>query len=72
MHRLARALPFVLTALLLGSCATVQPYQRGTLADPVMQGELIPESVFLEQHFLGTREASAGGYAIAGGGCGCN
>ena len=72
MIRLVQALPLLLVALLVSSCVTVHPWERAILSDPVMQGELIPEAVFLEQHFLGTREASAGGYAIAGGGCGCN
>ncbi len=62
----------LLTWPLLGSCVTVHPWNRAKLADPVMQPELIPESIFLEQHFVCTREASAGGYGIAGGGCGCN
>ena len=57
---------------LLAVCATVAPYERGRLADPIMQPEIVPEHTALEQHALVTREASAGGYAIAGGGCGCN
>jgi hypothetical protein len=72
MNRLAKALFSLIAVLLCGSCVTVHPWERAILSDPAMQGELIPEAVFLEQHFLGTREASAGGYAIAGGGCGCN
>ncbi len=72
MIRLSKALTLLIVALVCGSCVTVHPWERAILSDPVMQGELIPETVFLEQHFLGTREASAGGYAIAGGGCGCN
>ena len=62
----------ILAVLLLSGCATVRSYERELLADPVMQPELIPESLFLEQHFICTREGSAGGYAVAGGGCGCN
>ncbi len=72
MIRLLLSFSLVAVAVFASACATVRPWERGTLSDPVMQGELIPETVFLEQHFLGTREASAGGYAIAGGGCGCN
>ena len=56
----------------LGGCVTVHPWQRGERSDPVMQPELLPEQIALDQHFLVTVEASAGGYAVAGGGCGCN
>lgn len=53
-------------------CATVHAYERGKLADPVMAPEPVPEATFLDQHFIATVEASAGGYGVAGGGCGCN
>ena len=65
-------LPVLLALLLLAGCATVRPWEGEFLADPVMQPELVEETVFLEQHFVNTREASTGGYAVAGGGCGCN
>ncbi len=58
--------------LLLAGCATVHPWERARLADPVMAAEIIPEALSMEQHFLATVEASAGGYGVAGGGCGCN
>jgi hypothetical protein len=59
-------------ALALGAgCATVKPWQRGTLADPLMQPDLLPDQVILDQHFLLTVEGAAGGYDVAGGGCGC-
>lgn len=63
-----------LLALLVSTvgCVTVHPWQRGELSDPIMQPELLPEQIALDQHFLVTVEASAGGYAVAGGGCGCN
>ncbi|MCP4805126.1 MAG: DUF4266 domain-containing protein [Proteobacteria bacterium] len=61
-----------LVLVTLGACVTVRPYERELLADPVMQAEHIEDCLAQEQHFLATREASAGGYAIAGGGCGCN
>ncbi len=56
----------------IASCATVQPWERARLADPVMQAELLPEAAAMEQHFVATVEASSGGYGVAGGGCGCN
>ncbi len=62
----------LLCTLLFSGCVTVHPWERGLLADPVMQPELVPGAVELEQHMLATLEASAGGYGIAGGGCGCN
>ena len=61
---------FLFTAALSG-CATVHPWERSMLADPVMAPELVPDTILAEQHFLVIREASGGGYGIAGGGCGC-
>jgi len=67
-----RRLPLLLIAALAAGCATVKPFDRARLADPVMQPELIPECVAIDQHVLATLEASQGGYGVVGGGCGCN
>ena len=56
---------------LLGGCVTVRPWEREQLARPGMSLDPTPD-VEAEQHMLQSREASAGGYGTAGGGCGCN
>lgn len=55
----------------LSGCSTVKPYQRELLAQPSMQVDA-PLDRVVEQHMLESREASAGGFGGAGGGCGCN
>jgi hypothetical protein len=63
-----------LPLLLLGmsGCATVQPWERGTLADYTMRPDRDPLEDLLSEHVYFTREASAGGRGVGGGGCGCN
>ncbi len=62
----------VLGALALNSCATVQPWQRQTLAHRCMiLGRNAGEQT-LEQHAFQYREGAAGGFGGGGGGCGCN
>ncbi len=51
-------------------CATVEPYDKGFLASPLMtdsQGAKIS----LEEKFFSTQEGSAGGTEGMAGGCGC-
>jgi hypothetical protein len=62
---------FGLFAVSAVGCSTVKPYERELLAQPGMKLEATPE-VSAEQHMLESREASAGGFGGAGGGCGCN
>lgn len=61
-----------MTTILFSSCATVKPYEREYLADPIMEFDANKEEALLEMHFLLTREGSIGGYGGAGGGCACN
>lgn len=53
-------------------CATVQPYERETLARTDMQFEGAPEIEEGEQHATEVREGTVGGFGSGGGGCGCN
>ncbi len=53
-------------------CQHVQPWQRSTLADPVMQAGRDPLGTALGEHVYFSREAAAGGAGVGGGGCGCN
>jgi hypothetical protein len=58
-------------ALLLGGCATVQPWQRGRLADPAMVFDADPSQVAYMTHWQEAREGAAGGFGVQSGGCGC-
>ena len=60
--------------LLLSGCATsnVKPWQKGTLAMPVMSPQGDASLVALNEHVFTSKEASKGGGGVAGGGCGCN
>jgi hypothetical protein len=57
---------------LLTGCATVSPWQRGTLAKPEMAWSSDTLEGTLDSHIYFAKEASSGGSAAAGGGCGCN
>lgn len=64
----------ILVALLAAAgtgCATVRPYEREKLADPIMERENQFAKQTLEQKFFSTREGSIGGANGIGGGCGC-
>ena len=58
-------------ALAAGGCATVQPWQRGRLADPCMTFDANASQVAYMTHWQEAREASSGGYGVQSGGCGC-
>lgn len=66
----------VTAALLLPACSPalvrVKPYERGTLARPVMADSLDPLGSAMTEHAYFSREASFGGGGVGGGGCGCN
>jgi hypothetical protein len=59
-------------ALLGAGCATVEPWERGTLAEYGMRQDRDPFDDSLQEHVYFTREAAAGGRGVGGGGCGCN
>jgi Domain of unknown function (DUF4266) len=58
--------------LLATGCATVKPWQRESLADPIMQPDRNPMQVAQLEHVFFSREAASGGRSVGGGGCGCN
>lgn len=60
-----------ITFLSLMSCATVQPWQKGDLADPIMIFDENPIDVGIQEHYLNYREGSVGGTSAQSGGCGC-
>jgi hypothetical protein len=61
----------LLAALVIGGCATVQPWQRGRLADPAMEFDADASNVAYMTHWQEAREGSAGGFGVQSGGCGC-
>jgi hypothetical protein len=65
-------LSIVLSLAPLAGCVRVKPYQREQLSLAPMSSA--PEALedHFRQHWQESREGAAGGYAAAGGGCGCN
>jgi hypothetical protein len=55
----------------LTGCASVAPYERGTLAHPTMSAD-DPFTSPLDEHVRAVSEGAAGGLNGGGGGCGCN
>ncbi len=66
------ALSALALAGLLSGCRTVEPWERGTLADYTMRPDRDPLATTLSEHIYFTREAAAGGRGVGKGGCGCN
>jgi hypothetical protein len=58
--------------LATSGCVNVKPWQRGALADPIMQADRDPLGDRLYEHIYFSREAASGGRSVGGGGCGCN
>lgn len=61
-----------LTAVGLVGCSHVQPWERGTLAEPAMQADPYPIEALMNEHVYFSKEAASGGNSLSGGGCGCN
>ncbi len=62
-------------ALLLGGCSIqpwVKPYERGYLADPIMDPDRDRLASSHRRHVFDVREAASGAAGTSGGGCGCN
>ncbi|WP_395703206.1 DUF4266 domain-containing protein [Aquabacterium sp.] len=64
-------IPVVLAPVLLGACAEVAPWQRGTLAKPQMAVDPQPAQSALRAHVQASREAAGRNNPAEGGGCGC-
>jgi Domain of unknown function (DUF4266) len=58
-------------AVFVGGCATVQPWQRGRLADACMVFDGDGSQVAYMAHWQEAREGSSGGNGVQSGGCGC-
>ena len=72
MRRGVGFLLLVTCALGFSGCATVQPWERGYLADYTMRDDRDELEINMSEHMYFSREASAGGRGVGGGGCGCN
>lgn len=59
-------------ALFLAGCATVEPWQKGKLAQPGMALDFDALTARQSQQVFQSKEAARGGDTAAGGGCGCN
>ncbi len=62
-------------ALAGAGCATFVPpraWEKGELAKPAMQFDYDRLDVRTQQHTYTSKEGATGGYAVGGGGCGCN
>lgn len=59
---------------LLTGCGTltVEPWQKGALAQPQMQADPAPLLRAGDEHIQFSREGAAGGRGFSAGGCGCN
>jgi len=61
----------------LGGCASsdlvrVRPWERATLADPIMKPDRDPLATAMTEHVYFSRESASGGRGVGGSGCGCN
>jgi hypothetical protein len=56
----------------MAGCATVKPWEKERLADPIMSFERASREAARELHWIEAREGSTGGTGAAGGGCACN
>jgi len=70
MH-LARCATLLLMAA-LSACSTVPPWERGTLAKPVMSVDPPPQEKQQKLRTYGAKEGGAAATGVGGGGCGCN
>jgi len=70
MH-LARGATLLLMAMLSG-CSTVPPWERGTLAKPVMSVDPPPQEQQQKLRAYSAKEGGAAATGVGGGGCGCN
>ena len=62
----------VVALLATAGFATVQPWERGTLAKPVMAIEDPAHEMAQKLRTYGAKEGGASATGVGGGGCGCN
>lgn len=70
--RPALALAAALAASGCSFIEPVQPWEKGTLAQPAMTFDGGRLETKASEHVYTSREAATGGGGVGGGGCGCN
>lgn len=63
---------FCISVFLFCGCSQVEPWERGNLAEDVMQWDINQQKTALDRHIYSSKEGASGGGQSAGGGCGCN
>ena len=66
-----RILLLLAASLLLYGCATVKPWEKESLSDPIMIIDENPINAGIREHFLDYREGDEGATGAESGGCGC-
>ena len=69
-----KMIPVLLLCLAVSACSQlgVEAWERGILAKEEMQLISDPLEASIDDHIYFSKEASSGGSAFGGGGCGCN
>ena len=71
MKTLTRLLLLLAASILLYGCATVKPWEKESLSDPIMIIDENPINAGIREHFLDYREGVEGATGAESGGCGC-
>lgn len=66
-----RILLLLFAAALVSGCATVKPWDKESLSDPIMIIDENPINAGIKEHFLDYREGAEGATGAVSGGCGC-
>jgi hypothetical protein len=76
INKIGRLLILVTLLAAASGCSGIEPwvapYERDSLADPIMALDGDPVSTSYIQHVYEAREGARGGEGAVGGGCGCN
>ncbi len=72
MGRLLGLAALLAGVLLFSGCESVEAWQKGNLADYTMRSDRDALEGVMSSHVTFSREATAGGEGVGGGGCGCN
>lgn len=70
-----RAAVLAMIVAALAGCATIappKPWEKGNFVRPDMLFDFDRLDARSQQRTFAAKEAAAGGYAVGGGGCGCN
>ena len=71
MRIIIRILLLIGAASLLYGCATVKPWEKESLSDPIMIIDENPINAGIKEHFIDYREGAEGATGAESGGCGC-